>query len=104
MIKEFNKNNNLEKNFWFLIGNKSDLQSQRKVQIDEGKEFAKKYGMKFFETSAKNGENVGHAFEKRIKEILSKYFSIEKNDENKQKNEKKSNSNKKDEKSNCNLF
>ena len=101
-MKEVNKNNNLEKNFWFLIGNKRDLESQRKVQFNEGEKFAQKYGMKFFETSVKNGQNVKNAFEDLTKEIISEY-SIEKYDENIQKNEKKSNANKKDKKT-CNLF
>ena len=39
-----------------LVGNKKDL--ERKVTVDEGKNFAKKEGMIFFETSAKTGEVV----------------------------------------------
>ena len=32
-----------------LIGNKLDLESNRKVSFEEGKKFADKNGMKFFE-------------------------------------------------------
>ena len=40
-----------------LIGNKSDL-NNREVSREEGQKFADSYGMTFFETSAKTGENV----------------------------------------------
>ena len=38
-----------------LIGNKSDLDSQRTVSIEEGQELADFYRIKFIETSAKSG-------------------------------------------------
>merc|ERR1711862_781362 len=49
-----------------LIGNKADVaESDRKVPLQMGEEFAAKYGMPFFETSAKvdNG-SVKASFEK----------------------------------------
>ena len=36
-----------------LIGNKSDLEDKRVITINQGKEFADTYGLKFLETSAK---------------------------------------------------
>jgi GTPase SAR1 family protein len=45
-----------------LIGNKVDLEDQRKVTKKEGMDLAKKYGAMFFETSAKSGHNVEAAF------------------------------------------
>ena len=53
-----------------LVGNKVDLTKGRKVDIEEGKELAEEFGMDFFETSAKTGENIEKVFLK-ICELLS---------------------------------
>ena len=45
-----------------LIGNKSDLESQRQVSFEEGQELADHYGVRFLETSAKNSKNVEGVF------------------------------------------
>jgi small GTP-binding protein len=44
-----------------LIGNKCDLEN-RDVDTQEGEEYAKKYNCKFYETSAKTGQNVNEVF------------------------------------------
>lgn len=41
-----------------LIGNKKDLESQRQVTTAEAKQFAESLGMKYLETSAKDGLNI----------------------------------------------
>lgn len=43
---------------FILIGNKSDLNSQRQVKFEEGKHFADQNDMIFIETSAKTGASV----------------------------------------------
>jgi small GTP-binding protein len=45
-----------------LCGNKSDLDNDRVVQYDEGKQLADEYGVQFFETSALTGQNVESMF------------------------------------------
>ena len=41
-----------------LVGNKCDLESERQVTFDEGQTKAKRYGIPFFETSAKSRINI----------------------------------------------
>lgn len=41
-----------------LVGNKLDCEPQRVVSTQEGADLARKYGISFFETSAKSGQNV----------------------------------------------
>mmetsp|Transcript_26175 Transcript_26175/g.80522 ORF Transcript_26175/g.80522 Transcript_26175/m.80522 type:complete len:202 (-) Transcript_26175:266-871(-) len=45
-----------------LIGNKCDHESARQVSTDEGQRLAEEYGVRFFETSAKNDVNVSECF------------------------------------------
>ena len=46
----------------FLIGNKCDKDSDRKVQQDEAEQFAKERNLYYLETSAKNDENIQKLF------------------------------------------
>lgn len=54
-----------------LIGNKSDLASQRTVKIEEAKALADRLGVEYVETSAKNSQNVKLAFESLSRSILN---------------------------------
>ena len=45
-----------------LIGNKKDLLEQKKINSDEGENYAKQNGLGFIETSALSGENINLAF------------------------------------------
>ena len=53
-----------------LVGNKCDLEDERKVSFQEGKDFADNNGIKFIETSAKTNQNVDEAFEILIDEVI----------------------------------
>ena len=69
---------------FILVGNKSDLEDKRQVTKEEGQEFADKYGILFYETSAKTGKNVDEMFYDSAKEIAKKieqnYYDLD-NDE-----------------------
>ena len=64
---EKNANKNVVK---LLVGNKIDLEDNRKVTYQQGMEFAESNGMSFIETSVKNNSNVTEAFEKLGREIM----------------------------------
>ena len=55
-----------------LIGNKCDLQHQRKVTMEEGLTLAQQFGCPFFETSAALRHFVDDAFHTLIREIRIK--------------------------------
>ena len=59
-----------------LVGNKIDDGDKRVVTTEEGQGIANEFGLSFFETSAKTGENIDRAFNDLITktvEIFSKY-------------------------------
>jgi len=56
-----------ESQFVVLVGNKSDLVSDRTVSTEQGKALAAKYGWSFMESSAKTKTNVVEAFEEVVR-------------------------------------
>ena len=63
---------NAHKNVYkILVGNKCDMESERKVTVEEGKDFAAQYNMKFFETSSKESTNVSEAFITMTRDIIN---------------------------------
>ncbi|KAJ6252563.1 ras-like protein [Anaeramoeba flamelloides] len=52
-----------------LVGNKCDLVDDRRVSLEEAENFAKKYNISYFETSANTGKSVKPCFEKMLKLI-----------------------------------
>lgn len=53
-----------------LCGNKSDLDDQRAVSDERAKEMAEKYGLPYFETSAKSGNNIAKAIECLLDNVM----------------------------------
>ncbi|EJF64497.1 ras protein [Dichomitus squalens LYAD-421 SS1] len=52
-----------------VVANKSDLEYERQVGMNEGRDLAKHFGCKFIETSAKQRINVDEAFHQLVREI-----------------------------------
>ena len=67
-----------EKAIIFLIGNKIDLEEQRKISKEKGVELAEEYKIPFFEASAKSGENVDEVFKALYRKISEVYGDMEK--------------------------
>ena len=65
-----------------LFGNKSDLNKEREVNINEGKELAKLFNFPFYEISAKEGTNIEKGLNSIIINILGDIQTIK----NKRKN------------------
>ena len=76
------KNNGDEKIVLFLIGNKNDLNDDRVIDTNEGKNKAKENKMFFLETSAKNNDNVDKAFDEIINNIFNVYKNLIEEEDN----------------------
>ena len=59
-----------------LLGNKSDLESDRKVSTQQGKEKAEFYKLAFLETSALNGNNIDNAFNELITDVYKNHHDL----------------------------
>jgi len=58
-----------EKSSMVLCGTKCDLQMERKVPTAEAHELARQWNIPFFETSAKEGDNVKETFFQLVRDI-----------------------------------
>lgn len=61
-------------NFFFsllLIGNKNELEKEREVSYEEGKQLASQYGMMFYETSVYKPDTIKKAFQELFDEIIA---------------------------------
>ena len=66
------KNQSPKTIFFVRVGNKSDLEDKRQVNTEEGQQLADKYGIPFYEASAKTGKNVDEIFYNTAAEIARK--------------------------------
>merc|ERR1712018_699029 len=55
-----------------LVGNKSDMEDERVISFERGKQLADSLGLEFFETSAKENINVRAVFERLVDIICDK--------------------------------
>jgi GTPase SAR1 family protein len=60
-----------------LIGNKTDLKEQRKVEMEEAEQFAKLCNAQYLETSTLTQENIKEAFESILLKIVGNLKSCE---------------------------
>ena len=71
-IQNYYKNGPEQKNI-ILIGNKKDMIEDRKVTEEEAKSFSETNNMMYFETSAKDGENIDYVFNYATEKLLEFY-------------------------------
>ena len=65
---------------FMMIGNKLDLaEDQRAVEYSQAKEFSRREGMEFLETSARDNVNVEEAFKVLAKQALQRQAEMQKN-------------------------
>jgi small GTP-binding protein len=60
-----------------LVGNKTDLEEDRQVLTQEGKDFAEEHGLLFFETSARTGSDIDKCFLEVTQRICDKILANE---------------------------
>lgn len=66
-----------------LVGNKCDMEDQRKVKLDDAKKIAEENNFGFFESSAKNNINIEPIFNYLVEELYSKIKKDEEDPKNK---------------------
>ena len=63
------------------MGNKCDMEDERVISYERGKQLADSLGLEFFETSAKEGINVSEAFTEMIDLVYKSKFARQDDDE-----------------------
>jgi len=72
-INDCELHKNRDKLQLILIGNKSDLEQERKVKKEEVKQFAEEKCMKYYETSALNKENIQKFFDDSVNNYIQSF-------------------------------
>ena len=62
----------------YLVGNKIDMDDERKVKTEEVQKLAEELGVPFVETSAKSGENIDNIFSDITERIDKEFGNIQK--------------------------
>ena len=62
----------------YLVGNKVDMEEERKVTTEEGQKLAEELGVPFIETSAKSGLNIDEIFIDIVERIHKAFGNIKK--------------------------
>jgi GTPase SAR1 family protein len=57
-----------------LVGNKIDLEDDRKVTSEEAKALAEQHKMQYFETSAKLNKNIDELMQHLMEQVYKKMF------------------------------
>ena len=73
-----------------LLGNKCDLEDERKISEEEGKKLASQYNISFYETSNKDGKNI----EAACSDLINKIIEYKEKEEKEKKKENGKNENK----------
>ena len=71
-VKTINDNTDSNKKIHtIIVGNKIDLDHERKILEEEGKKMAEAYSLKYFETSAKENIGINEFMKIFIKDIIN---------------------------------
>ena len=84
-IENYYKNGPEEKNI-ILIGNKKDMEESRQVTQQEAEIFSETNNMMYFETSAKEGDNIEYIFTYAAEKLLEYYGKPDENNIKRQMN------------------
>ena len=84
-IENYYKNGPEQKNI-ILIGNKKDMVDERQVTQEEAGLFSETNNMIYFETSAKDGDNIDYVFTYAAEKLLE-FYSSQKEGDLKKRNE-----------------
>jgi small GTP-binding protein len=61
----------------YLVGNKCDLQAKRVISKEDGGKIAESFGLQYFESSSKSGENVDKIFQSLASDIVEhRYITL----------------------------
>ena len=60
-----------------MVGNKIDLEDERRISKKEAEELANQYQMKYFEASAKKDMGIATFFEELMTQVYKKRFNAE---------------------------